>query len=127
MNNGIPLQLELTEEDIAQVMWMSLAQYGVIIDNITDEGDVYFTVPKYSEFRCFVDAPIFGVEVKMERSEEMMAGELLMQMANSYFEENGMIPHGGIRDQYWTEILGTVRTYQEEENIKKEGPQLLRV
>ena len=126
MNNP-PNTIQLTETDIDKLMWMMLAQYGVFIDNITDEGDVYFTVPDKSEFIVYTDAPLFGIELNSLPREEMMAGELLRQFVNSYFEDAGLTPHGGIREQYWTQILGQVRSYQEEQQIQKEGPQLLRI
>ena len=123
--NNLPNTIQLTETDMNELMWMMLAQYGVFIDNITEEGDVYFTVPDKSEFMVYTDAPLFGVELNSRPREEMMAGELLRQFANSYFEDAGLTPHGGIREQYWTQILGQVRSYQEEQQIQKEGPQLL--
>lgn len=125
--NNLPNTIQLTETDMNELMWMMLAQYGVFIDNITEEGDVYFTVPDKSEFMVYTDAPLFGVELNSRPREEMMAGELLRQFANSYFEDTGLTPHGGIREQYWTQILGQVRSYQEEQQIQKEGPQLLRI
>ncbi len=125
--NNLPNTIQLTETDMNELMWMMLAQYGVFIDNITEEGDVYFTVPDKSEFMVYTDAPLFGVELNSRPREEMMAGELLRQFANSYFEDAGLTPHGGIREQYWTQILGQVRSYQEEQQIQKEGPQLLRI
>ena len=123
--NNLPNTIQLTETDMNELMWMMLAQYGVFIDNITEEGDVYFTVPDKSEFMVYTDAPLFGVELNSRPREEMMAGEVLRQFANSYFEDAGLTPHGGIRKQYWTQILGQVRSYQEEQQIQKEGPQLL--
>lgn len=126
MSNDIPQMIQLTETDMEQLMWVMMAQYGVMIDNITEEGDVYFTVPNKSELMAYVNAPLLGVDIN-RTSEEMMAGELLLQVANSYFEDAGLAPHGGIRDQYWTQILGQVRSYQAESEIQKEGPQLLRV
>ena len=105
----------VTEEDMTKWMWTSLMQYGVIVDNITDEGEVFFTVPSHSEY--YVDAvpPIFGSDVSIVKQE--MCGELLLQLAQSYFEENGLIAKGGVRDEKWTTSQGNIELMKAENEV----------
>lgn len=117
----------ITEEDILKGMWVTLAQWGVVIDNIDDDGEVWFTVPSESDYMVRAQMMIPGVDTAPEEQDMMMAGELLRAIASNFFEENGLVPHGGIRDQHWFQISGQVRAYQEQDDIKKEGPTLLRV
>ena len=120
-------EIILDEAVIPQVMWLMLAQYGVIIDDINDDGEVFFTVPNRSDYMAYVDAPLYNVEISVGNKDVMIAGELLLQIANGFFEENGLKPHGGVRDQYWTQLMGDYYVGLEEMNIEKEEPHLLRL
>ena len=118
-------EIVLDEATVSQVMWLMMAQYGVIIDDINDDGEVFFTVPNKSEIKAYFDAPLYNVGVGLGDHDVMIAGDLLLQIANGFFEENGLKPHGGIRDQYWTQMMGQFRTCQEEFDMKKEDSKLL--
>ena len=120
-------EIFLDETTMSKMMWLMLAQYGVIIDDINDEGEVFFTVPNESQYMAYVDASLYNVEVGLGR-DTMIAGELLLQIANGFFEENGLKPHGGIRDQYWTQLMGDYCFNVEEMSVEKEEePHLLRL
>lgn len=117
----------ITEEDIVEAMWFQFAEYGVFIDNIDDEGHVWFTVPRHSDFKIKAHQFIPGVGISAGGEDVEMAGEFLLAFVNGFFEENGLVPHGGIRDSDWCQMTGQVRRYQEENEMKKDGPKLLRV
>ena len=120
-------EIVITEDDIVQGMWLQLAQYGVFIDNIDDEGEVYFTVPRHSDYKIKAQQFVPGVGVSSGPVDVEMSGEFLIAFANSFFEGCGLVPHGGIRESDWNKMTGQVRLYQEEMDMKKEGPKLLRV
>ena len=65
--------------------------------------------------------------LKTNYSDEELAGELLIAFADGYFKDNGLIPHGGIREQSWSSALGELNAQQEQMNIAKEGPEILRI
>lgn len=117
----------ITEEDIIKAMWLQLAEYGVFIDNIDDEGNVYFTVPKKSDYMIKAQQFVPGVEISAGPTDVEMSGEMLIAFANGFFENYGLIPHGGIRDNDWSQLAGQVRVQQEKMDIDKGGPQLLRL
>jgi len=117
----------ITEDDIIKAMWLQLAEYGVFIDNIDDEGNVYFTVPKKSDYMIKAQQFIPGVGVSAGATDMEMSGEFLRAFANGFFENYGLIPHGGIRDNDWSQLAGQVRVQQEKMDIDKGGPQLLRL
>lgn len=117
----------ITEDDIIEAMWLQLAEYGVFIDNIDDDGHIWFTVPRHSDYKIKAQQYIPGVGVSSGDYDIEMAGEFLQEFASSFFKENGLEPHGGIRDSDWYQMTGQVRKYQEESDMKKDGPKLLRV
>lgn len=117
----------ITQEDIVQAMWLQLAEYGVFIDNIDDDGHVWFTVPRHSDYMIEAHQFIPGVGISSGGQDVEMAGEFLLAFANGFFEENGLVPHGGVRDSDWSQMAGRVRRYSEENDMKKDGPKLLRV
>lgn len=117
----------ITQDDVVEAIWLQLAEYGVFINNIDDEGHVWFTVPRHSDYRVRAMQFVPGVGVSAGDSDIEMAGEFLLAFANGFFEENGLVPHGGIRDSDWYQMTGQARRYQEEVEMKKDGPKLLRV
>ena len=117
----------ISENDVAQAMWVMLAQLGVIVDNIDDEGNIYYTVPRTSTFMVSIRTVLPGMETHVGDSDEELAGELLIAFADGYFRDNGLEPHGGIREQGWSSEAGQIRTQQEQINITKEGPEILRI
>ena len=86
-----------------RIMWVLLATFGVKIDAIQDNKTVNFSVPSISDYTAeAADAiPIEGV-----KQGEMIAGELLLEFANQFFDENGLVPNGRIRSEYWTRQMG---------------------
>lgn len=128
---GPPQQMDkqnlISENDVAQAMWVMLAQLGVIVDNIDDEGNIYYTVPRTSTMMISVRTVLPGMETHVGDSDEELAGELLIAFADGYFKDNGLIPHGGIREQSWSSALGELNAQQEQMNIAKEGPEILRI
>lgn len=117
----------ITEDDIIEAMWLQLAEYGVFIDNIDDDGHIFFTVPRHSDFKIRAQQFIPGVGVSSGDQDIEMAGEFLLAFASSFFESNGLVPHGGIRESDWYQMTGQIRRYDEEKEMKKDGPKLLRV
>ena len=85
----------ITQDDVVEAIWLQLAEYGVFIDNIDDEGHVWFTVPRHSDYRVRAMQFVPGVGVSAGDSDVEMAGEFLLAFANGFFEENGLVPHDG--------------------------------
>ena len=84
----------MDENDTLTIFWILFAQMGVVIDYIQDNKTVVYSVPSMSDFT--------SVEG------DMIAGELLLQMAKDFFEEYGLHSEGRIRQEYWTEQMGQI-------------------
>lgn len=103
----------MDEEFVTRLMYIVMAQLGVKIDFIQDDGTVNFSVPSMSDFMALSDNNLFLDNVPQG---SQVAGELLLEMANNYFKENGLTPNGRIRSEYWTEGMGqteSMKTQQE--------------
>ena len=100
----------MNEEQQLSFMWLLLAQLGMKIDTIQDNGTVNFSVPSSSDYTGQAMMPI-------NRDQSMNAGvpisgELLLEMASNFFKENGLTPNGRIRQEYWTYSMGQFTTAQ---------------
>ena len=100
----------MNEDQQVEFMWVLLAQLGVKIDHITDTGTVNFSVPSLSDYTGKMNLPI-NHEQQMDNGIPI-AGELLLEMASSFFKENGLEPNGRIRDEYWTQVMGQFNAAQ---------------
>lgn len=101
-------------ENVVQILWVLFAQLGVQIDLIQDNGTVNFSVPSMSDYTAEVEN-IFGIEGLPPHT--MLAGELLLSIVNNFFEENGMIPNGRIRQDYWNFLAGQFAAEQMQKNM----------
>lgn len=95
----------MDEDVLAQIMYLMFAQLGVNILFIQDNGVVNFDVPSMSDFTA--------------EGGEMIAGELLLNMANDYFKKNGLEPNGSIRSEYWTQAMGETASQKIAREIEK--------
>ena len=87
-----------------RIMWVLLATLGVQIDAVQDNNTINFSVPSISDYSISdytAAVPIEGV-----KQGEMIAGELLLELAGQFFRENGFIPNGRIRSEYWMKQMG---------------------
>ena len=114
--------MTIDENVIVRIMYSLLAQFGVKIDSIQDNKVVNFSVPSMSDFTAQKEELIAldGVPAG-----EPIAGELLLIMANSFFENNGLKPNGRIRSEYWTHAMGAAASLKIQKTIENEEPCLL--
>ncbi len=107
--------LDDNEELGVEMLWLLFAQLGVKIDFIQDNGVVDFSVPSMSDYTALTALPV----ADMAPEGTPLAGELLLNMANDYFRENGLTPNGRIRTEYWTTFMGQVAGATAEYDIWK--------
>lgn len=106
-----------SEEDFGiTIMWIVLAQLGVKIDFIQDNKTVNFSVPSLSDYTAQnQDMPLIGNSPKGEP----IAGELLLNIANSFFIDNGFTPNGRVRSEYWTIQMGEVASAKMQQEMNQ--------
>ena len=97
----------MDENMLLKIMWVMFAQLGVQIDAVQDNQVINFSVPSISDYTAQTTGglPLYGAGAAKG---EPISGELLLQMANQFFEENGFTPNGRIRSEYWTQQMGEI-------------------
>ena len=104
-----------TDAGIA-LMWIVLAQLGVKIDTIQDNRAINFSVPSMSDYTVQNPNSLFA---RSTVKGECIAGELLLNIANNFFIENGFIPNGRIRSEYGTISMGEAASIQVQQEMNQ--------
>ena len=113
-------KLDLDEESINKFLWIMMHQYGLKIDDITETGDVYATVPSFSDYTAKQGVTLPGFQRPVETKFEMVAGETLRQMCCQIFDNVGLTPHIGIRTENWNEFLGDLNAKKAQAMINQD-------
>lgn len=112
----------ISDEMVFRLLCALFIRLGVKINYIQNNEIVDFSVPSMSDFTAEKD-DIFTSEGASIG--EPIAGELLLVMASSFFEDNGFKPEGHIRQEYWTKSMGALADIEAKEIIGNEGVCLL--
>ena len=110
---------KVDEDTAVQFLWIMLHQYGLKIDDITENGDLYGTVPSFSNYTAKNGTFLPGINQPIESKDKMIAGELLQAMCVQIFEELGLRPHIGIRTENWNEFLGEINVMKARQMISE--------
>lgn len=86
-----------------RIMWVLFATLGVKIDEIQDNNTVNFSVPSISDYTA---ENVGALPINGAATGQPIAGELLLEMASKFFEDNGFTPNGRVRMEYWTKPMG---------------------
>lgn len=109
--------IELDEEMTNQFIWIMLHQYGLKIDDIKENGEIYGTVPSFSTYMVKNGMTLPGMNRSIKGKDEMVAGETLRAMCTQIFEDLGLQPHIGIRSENWNEFLGEINGMRAQQMI----------
>lgn len=104
------------EEFQIAMLWVMFARLGIKINSVTDDKVIKFTVPKLSDYIIKSE----GLPEVLDNipEDQAIAGDMLLDMANTFFEDNGFVPNGYVRHEYWTIQMGEAAVGQAQQEMK---------